>query len=169
MKIAVHRNFLLNTRCGAELCIAIFINRERSIAFDRTKDVYKRQAQSDAALELAADVSVLLTYHKLRDSLADEKGPKRALAAVLCQLGKRGYEKARARLPDADAEMVGALADLQTLEREKCASMDRAADASARMTAADVYKRQGYCCSPRSTESPRTCRERAESSMVDHS
>ncbi len=33
---------------------------------------------------------------------------------------------------------VQALDDLQTLEREKCASMDRAADASARMTAAVV-------------------------------
>lgn len=89
--------------------------RKRCDAHPLTK---RACAQSDAALELAADVSVLLTYHKLRDSLADEKGPKRALAAVLCQLGKRGYEKARARLPDADAEMVGALADLQTLERE---------------------------------------------------
>ena len=97
-------------------------------------------AQSDAALEMAADVSVLLTYHKLRDSLADEKGPKRALAAVLCRLGRRGYEKARARLPEADAEMVQALDDLQALERGKCASMDRAADASARMTAAVVPK-----------------------------
>lgn len=95
-------------------------------------------AQADAALETAADVSVLLTYHKIRDSLADEKGAKRALAAVLCRLGKRGYERARARLPEADAEMVQALADLQTLEREKCASMDRAADASARMTEAVV-------------------------------
>nr|WP_302650057.1 DUF5685 family protein [uncultured Agathobaculum sp.] len=95
-------------------------------------------AQSDAALELAADVSVLLSYHKLEDSRADETGPKRLLAALLCRLGRRGYEKARARLPDADGEMVAALADLQQLEREQCASMDRAADASARMTAAVV-------------------------------
>ncbi len=95
-------------------------------------------AQSDAALALAADVSVLLTYHKLQDSLADEKGARRAIAAVLCRLAKRGYQKARARLPEADSEMVQALCDLQTLEREKCASMDRAADASARMTAAVV-------------------------------
>ena len=34
--------------------------------------------------------------------------------------------------------MVAALADLQQLERAQCASMDRAADASARMTAAVV-------------------------------
>lgn len=95
-------------------------------------------AVTDDALALAADVSVLLTYHKFRDSLADEKGVKRLLAALLCRMGRRGYEKARARLPDADREIVAALNDLQALEREKCASMDRAADASARMTAAVV-------------------------------
>ena len=116
--------------------------RKRCDAHPLTK---RACAQSDAALELAADVSVLLTYHKLRDSLADEKGPKRALAAVLCRLGRRGYEKARSRLPEEDAEMVEALAELQALEREKCASMDRAADASARMTAA-VVPRTGDAC-----------------------
>lgn len=95
-------------------------------------------AQPDAALERAADVSVLLTYHKFRDSLADEKGPKRALAWLLCRMGRRAYERARARLPEADAEMVQALEDLQQLECAKCDSMDRAADASARLTAAAV-------------------------------
>lgn len=95
-------------------------------------------AQPDAALERAADVSVLLTYHKFRDSLADEKGPKHALAWLLCRMGRRAYERARARLPEADAEMVQALENLQQLERAKCDSMDRAADASARLTAAAV-------------------------------
>ena len=91
-----------------------------------------RSARNGGGRERAA------AYHKIRDSLADEKGAKRALAAVLCRLGKRGYEKARQRLPEADAEMVQALDDLQALEREQCASMDRAADASARMTEAVV-------------------------------
>lgn len=95
-------------------------------------------AATDDALALAADVSVLLTYHKFRDSLADEKGAKRLLAGLLCRMGRRGYQKARARLPEADDEIIAALDDLQALEREKCDSMDRAADASARMTAAVV-------------------------------
>ena len=95
-------------------------------------------AAPDDALALAADVSVLLSYHKFRDSLADEKGAKRLLAWLLCGLEKRGYQRARARLPDADREIVAALYDLQAIEREKCPSMDRAADASARMTAAVV-------------------------------
>lgn len=95
-------------------------------------------AAPDDALARAADVSVLLTYHKFRDSLADEKGAKRALAWLLCRLGRRGYNRARERLPAADREIIAALDDLQQLERERCDSMDRAADASARMTAAVV-------------------------------
>ena len=95
-------------------------------------------AAPDDALARAADVSVLLTYHKFRDSLADEKGAKRALAWLLCRLGRRGYNRARERLPAADREIIAALDDLQQFERERCDSMDRAADASARMTAAVV-------------------------------
>lgn len=98
----------------------------------------KACAAPDEFLEQAADVSVLLTYHKLRDSLADEKGAKRLLAKTLCRLGRKGYEKARDRLPEADRQMVEALRDLQALEQQNCDSMDRAADASARLTAAAV-------------------------------
>ena len=47
-----------------------------------------------------------------------KKGAKRLLAWLLCGLGKRGYQRARARLPDADREIVAALDDLQAIERE---------------------------------------------------
>ena len=95
-------------------------------------------AAPDDALARAADVSVLLTYHKFRDSLADETGAKRLLARLACFFGRRGYRRARARLPETDREILSALDDLQALERAQCDSMDRAADASARMTAAVV-------------------------------
>lgn len=62
----------------------------------------------------------LLTYHKFQDDLADEKGAKRALAALLCRLGRRGYEKARARMPEADEDIRQALEDLRRLEAERC-------------------------------------------------
>lgn len=80
-------------------------------------------AAPDDALALAADASVLLSYHKFRDNLEDEKGAKRLLAALLCRLGRRGYEKARARLPEADSALREALDDLHECESEKCTSM----------------------------------------------
>lgn len=101
--------------------------------------LFKRAcAAPDEATERAADLSVLLSYHKLRDTVQDDSGLKRLAAKLLCAIGKRGYQKARERLPEADLAMVAALDDLQALERENCDSMDRAADASARLTAAVV-------------------------------
>ena len=92
--------------------------RRRCDAHPVTKRVC---ASPDDALALAADASVLLSYHKFRDNLADEKGAKRLLAAVLCRLGRRGYEKARARLPEADRDIRAALDELHVLENENCA------------------------------------------------
>ena len=77
----------------------------------------KSCAETDDALRLAADASIPLTYHKFQDDLADEKGAKRALAALLCRLGRRGYEKARARMPEADEDIRQALEDLRRLRR----------------------------------------------------
>ena len=79
----------------------------------------KSCAEPDDALRLAADASILLTYHKFQDDLADEKGAKRALAALLCRLGRRGYEKARVRMPEADEDIRQALEDLRRLEAER--------------------------------------------------
>lgn len=95
-------------------------------------------ASEDDALALAADVSVLLAYHKLCDTVHDERGAKRLAAQLLRRIGGKGYERARARQGAADQKMVQALGELQELERERCDSMDRAADASARLTAAAV-------------------------------
>lgn len=97
-------------------------------------------AAADDAIHTAADMSVLFCYHKMRDSVMDEKGAKKLFAKLLLGLGKKGYQKARERFPEADAEMVCALADLTALEKENCNSMDRAADASARLTAAAIPK-----------------------------
>ncbi len=99
-----------------------------------------RCAPHDDYLALAADLSILLTYHKFRDTVKDEPGLKRIIAKLLCFLGKRGYKKARGKLPETDAEMSGALSDLQSLEETRCDSMDKAADASARLTAAMIPK-----------------------------
>ncbi len=91
------------------------------------------------ALETAADVSVLLTYHKIRDSSCGRKGRKARAGRAAVPAGQaRLRTGARASAGSGPRRCVQALADLQTLEREKCASMDRAADASARMTEAVV-------------------------------
>lgn len=96
----------------------------------------KTCAVADEALVLAARIGVLLAYHKFEDSVKDECGAKRLLSRMLCALGRKSYRKARDKLPETDAEMARALSELQRLENENCDSMDRAADASARLVAA---------------------------------
>lgn len=85
------------------------------------------------ALELAADESVVLSWWKLRDSVRDDgfwKGlPARVLSAALGP----AYRKAARRRPEFDRTVRACLEELTALERENCPSLDRTADAFARL------------------------------------
>lgn len=83
------------------------------------------------ALELAADESVILTYHQLRDTAADSGGLKAAAARFLGLLLRPSYRKAAAYCPEFDRVVRENLARLSQLEREHCPSLDRPADAFA--------------------------------------
>lgn len=80
------------------------------------------------ALNLAADLSVILAYWQTRDGVEDHDwlhGLKyRGASAVL----KSAYRKAAAVRPDFDAGTRRQLESLAALEQEGCPSMDRAAD-----------------------------------------
>lgn len=86
----------------------------------------------------AADLSVLLTYHKICDTLLDERGAKRLAARVLRRMLRLGYEKARQHLPGEDAVMAACLDELHALEQARTPSLDRPADTFARLLAAMV-------------------------------
>ena len=87
--------------------------------------------EENAAMELAADESVILAYWQLRDGVADHDwlhGLKyRGLSAVL----EPAYRKAAALRPAFDETVRRQLSLLAELETENCASIDRAADAFA--------------------------------------
>lgn len=86
-----------------------------------------------AGLELAADESIILTWQKLRDDARD-KGALGGLPARLAALFLRGaYKKAAAARPEFDGQVRDCLARLDELERERCSSIDRTADAFARL------------------------------------
>lgn len=98
----------------------------------------RKCAPSEPALAYAADVSVLLAYHKLCDNMADERGARYAAARMLRRGMTHHYRKACTRLPEVDKDIRTALCALDTLEAARCASLDRPADASARMLTALV-------------------------------
>lgn len=84
-------------------------------------------------MELAAGESVILTWWKLRDTIADDGFFSKLGAWFLCLLLGPSYRKARGRHPDFDAQTARLLAELRELEREKSSSIDRTADCFARL------------------------------------
>lgn len=87
------------------------------------------------AFELAADMSVILTWWQVQDGIADHHfwgGVKYRAASLLL---RRPYRKARLLRPDFDANTQRHLQTLSRLERERCSSIDAPADAFAQLLA----------------------------------
>ena len=86
-----------------------------------------------AALDTAADYSVILTWWQLRDGIADHgfwKGLKYRLFSALLH---RDYKRAKARQAAFDRETREHLQELSRLEQEGCTSIDAPADTFARL------------------------------------
>ena len=93
----------------------------------------RKMCEELPALDLAADESLILSYQKLRDDGADKgffKGLPARFAALLL---RRAYKKAAKAQPEFDRTVSRCLDELHDLERERCPSLDRPADAFARI------------------------------------
>ena len=88
---------------------------------------------SSRALDLAADESVILAYWQLRDGVEDHGFWSGLKYRLFSRLLRGSYRKAAAARPDFAANVQARLAELNHLERERCPSMDRAADTFARL------------------------------------
>jgi hypothetical protein len=87
--------------------------------------------QGGAEQDFCADLCVILYYHKLRDTVADES-PLRSLGArIASTLLRRSYRRAAAAQPEADRLVREQLSGLAALEQAQCASLDQTADAFA--------------------------------------
>jgi len=88
--------------------------------------------ESDS-LNAAADESIILTYWKLRDSISDDTGWRGLSSRFFALILKPAYQKAARRSPNFDALTQTCLSDLARMERDNCPSLDRPADAFARI------------------------------------
>ena len=79
----------------------------------------------NSATEYTARAFSLLTYHKLRDDIADEKFIKRLLVRLLLPIFGRARKKAK--MPELDALMAKKLSEIRELELARCASVDEPA------------------------------------------
>jgi hypothetical protein len=93
----------------------------------------KPACRADAAIETAADETVILAYWKLLDNIEDSGLWKGLAARILAFFLRPAYRKAAAFRPAFDRQVKDCLAELHEMEEQKCASMDAAADTFARI------------------------------------
>lgn len=79
------------------------------------------------SLNYSAHVGTLLTYHKICDDIADEKGAKRLKAKILRLIFGIAYKRAKKGYEELDSIIKGKLEELNLLEKEKIRSADRPA------------------------------------------
>ena len=91
---------------------------------------FKKRACCGAgkSMEAAADYSIILTYWKLQDSIADDGFVKSLSKRLFAWLLSGAYGRAVDREPEFGRLVREKLAELGALETEKCASMDITAD-----------------------------------------
>ena len=96
----------------------------------------KKACACSGGVDAVADAGTILSYWKLRDTVADGSFWKRTAARMLSGLLHPGYRRAAASRPDFDQTVRSCLEELQALERAGSPSLDRTADTFARLLAA---------------------------------
>ncbi len=80
----------------------------------------------------AAALTVIMSYQKARDNIADGKGFKKMASYLVSPYLRGKYKKAKARYPHFAETIEQAMEAQALLENERCESTDRAADPSAK-------------------------------------
>ncbi len=88
------------------------------------------------AMDLAADESMILTWHKLCDDVADHGFFAGLPARFLRSVFRRGYRKAAAARPEFDQKVREGLARLSEMEARRSPELDRVADVFAGLLSA---------------------------------
>lgn len=91
---------------------------------------------TDKGLELTCAASVMLTYHKLHDDLSDKGFGRKLLAAVLLPFFSKARKKAGRLYPDMDKKLAKAMKEQGRIEKERTASIDKAAHPTGAMMSA---------------------------------
>lgn len=85
------------------------------------------------ALDVAADESLILSYQKLRDDVADHNFFRGLPARIAAFALNPAYKKAAATQPEFNCRVKKCLEELHVLEEERSPSLDRPADTFARI------------------------------------
>ncbi len=81
--------------------------------------------------EMPAAAAMIMTYYKLLDNIADEKGFKKLFFMTLKPFIKLANKKAAKKYPDIKKIVADYVKNQNTLEKENCTNIDKAADPTA--------------------------------------
>lgn len=84
--------------------------------------------EAGKSMASAADCTVILAYWKLKDGVADKSFFPALGCRLACLILRRHYKKAVRYVPDFAASVKENLDRLSSLEKQKCPSLDAAAD-----------------------------------------
>lgn len=93
----------------------------------------RNTCQSNGSLDLSAAAAMILLYYKLQDNIADGDTAEKAACLLALPVAKAACEKAAEKLPEMAKVTAEQMAAQSLLEREKCPSVDRAAEPTAKI------------------------------------
>ncbi len=130
-----------NTTCISRLSLSydfVFLAVVRMALFSEKGKIEKRRCFAHPTkkravltgadqLDYCARISSVLTYHKLCDDINDDRGAKKLVSYLLLPVAS--LIRKRAKMEDSAEEFIKEkLSCLSRLEKENCASLDRAAE-----------------------------------------
>lgn len=113
--------------------------------------------KSDKQLKMPSAAAMVMLYYKLKDNIADEKGVKKIGYAMLLPFFSGAHKKAAKEYPLIEDAVSEYISEQNTLEKENCSSLDKAADPTAKVLSKilmlcsedqlqkRVLERIGYC------------------------
>lgn len=113
--------------------------------------------KDDKPLEMPAAAAMIMLYYKILDNIVDERGIKKIGYYLLKPIFSSVHKKAAKQYPDIESAVSEYIAAQNALEKAGCASIDEAADPTAKvmekilaLCSEDemqkrVLRRMGYC------------------------
>lgn len=112
---------------------------------------------NDSAMDMPAAAAMIMLYYKILDNISDEKGFRKMRYYIMKPIFSSAHKKAKKAYPQLEETVAEYIAAQNSLEKDNCRDIDRAADPTAKALSKiftflsedemqkRVLERLGYC------------------------